>query len=228
MDTKLKKGLIIFAKRPVPGRVKTRLSPPLSPEEATELYRCMLGDVLAKGEALAGVDKWIFHEPDEAAPPFFAEIAPGMACASQEGGDLGERMSNAFLKLLALGYNQVAIIGSDLPDLPMAHVAEAFRRLASDEADAVFGPAEDGGYYLVAMGKLHASLFRDVPWSGDEVLATSLARANEAGVTISLLPAWHDVDTPRDLERPELLNAANGATRTRRFLREWLKRSPLP
>jgi rSAM/selenodomain-associated transferase 1 len=227
MDTKLKKALIIFAKRPSPGRVKTRLSPPLTPEEGAELYRCMLDDVLAKGATLAGVDKWIFHEPDGEAPPFFAGIAPGMACAPQEGKDLGERMANALRKLLALGYTRVAIIGTDLPDLPMAHVEEAYRRL--ETTDVVFGPSEDGGYYLVAMGELHGNLFRDVPWSSGEVLATSLARAEEAGVSVSLLPVWHDVDTADDLERPELLDATNGAPRTRQFVRAWLKRpSPSP
>ncbi len=230
MDTKLKKGLIIFARRPVPGRVKTRLSPPLSPDEAAELYRCMLEDVLAKGAALDGVEKWIFYEPDGEALPFFEGIAPGIPCAPQEGADLGERMANSLARLLALGYGSVAIIGTDLPDLPPAYVEEAFRRLASDDAEAVFGPSEDGGYYLVAMGKLHADLFRDVPWSSAQVLETSLTRAREAGVAVSLLPVWHDVDTADDLERPELLDAANGAPRTRQFVRAWLKRptSSLP
>ena len=222
MDTELKKALIMFAKRPVPGRVKTRLSPPLSPGEAAELYRCMLLDLLAKGGALAGVDPWLFHEPDAEAAPFFAEVAPGMPCAPQDGTDLGERMANAFRRL-ATGYGGIAIIGTDLPDLPMAYVEEAFRRLDAGEADAVLGPADDGGYYLVAMGELHAELFRDVPWSSEEVLATTLARAEEAGIAVSLLPVWHDVDTVDDLQRPELLDAANGTPLTREFIGTWLK-----
>lgn len=218
MVEKLKKGLIIFAKRPVPGRVKTRLSPPLSPEEAAELYHRMLEDVLAKGGTQAGVDKWVFYEPDAGAAQFFAGLAPEMSHVPQEGNDLGERMANAFRRLLALGYGMIAIIGSDLPDLPAAYVEEAFRRLESGTADAIFGPSEDGGYYLVAMGELHENLFRDVPWSSGEVLATSLARAKDSGLTVSLLPLWHDVDTAEDLERPELLDAGNGAPRTREFI----------
>lgn len=223
MYQQLKKALIIFAKRPAPGRVKTRLSPPLSPEEAAELYRCMLLDVLAKVATLSGVDKHIFYEPEEPAAAFFAQIAPGMSRAPQQGEDLGERMANAFGELLAMGYGQVAIIGTDLPDLPMEYVNEAFRRLAAGEIDALFGPSEDGGYYLVAMRELHGELFRDVPWSSGEVLAKSLERAEQAGVRVSLLPVWHDVDTADDLHRPELLDAGNGAPQTREFVGNWLK-----
>src|ERR1700686_836413 len=95
MGTQLKKVLIIFAKRPVPGRVKTRLSPPLSPDQAAELYRCMLEDILAKTATLTGVDKRVFYEPDEDAAAFFSGIAAGMTCAPQKGNDLGERMANA-------------------------------------------------------------------------------------------------------------------------------------
>ncbi|HLO25188.1 MAG TPA: TIGR04282 family arsenosugar biosynthesis glycosyltransferase, partial [Geobacteraceae bacterium] len=119
MSEELKKGLIIFAKRPVPGRVKTRLSPPLSPEQAAGLYRCMLEDILAKAAIIPGVEKWIFYETDTGAPAFFAGIAPGMACTHQRGADLGERMASAFAELFAMGYGRVAIIGTDIPDLPL-------------------------------------------------------------------------------------------------------------
>lgn len=219
MCKQLKKALILFAKRPVPGRVKTRLSPPLSLEEAAGLYRAMLLDVIAKAAPLPGVDKHIFHEPDELAAPFFAETAPGMACAPQQGEDLGQRMANAFRELFAAGYGSVAIIGTDLPSLPVAYIEEAFALLESGGPDVVFGPSEDGGYYLVAMGELHGGLFREIPWSSGEVLEKSLERGAEAGVRVSLLPVWHDVDTREDLGRPELLDEENGAPLTREFLR---------
>ncbi len=223
MHTKFNKALIIFAKRPVPGRVKTRLSPPLSPEQAAELYRCMLEDILAKTANLAGVDQRIFYEPDEDAAAFFSGIAAGVTCAPQEGKDLGERMANAFEELLAEGYGRVAIIGTDLPDLPLGYVEDAFELLESGEHDAVFGPAEDGGYYLLAMGEMHGELFRDVPWSTGEVLQKSLERGKEAGLSVALLPVWHDVDTADDLHRPELIDGGNGAPRTREFLGNWLR-----
>ncbi|HEY6871145.1 MAG TPA: TIGR04282 family arsenosugar biosynthesis glycosyltransferase [Geobacteraceae bacterium] len=223
MDKQFNKALIIFAKRPSPGRVKTRLSPPLSPGEAAELYRCMLEDILEKTATIPGVDRRLYYEPEEGAAPFFAQIAPGLACAPQEGGGLGARMANSFRDLFALGYGEVAIIGTDLPDLPPAYVQGAFGRLEAGGVDAVFGPTEDGGYYLLAMKELHGELFRDIPWSSGEVLAQSLARGERAGLGVSLLPVWHDVDTAEDLERPELLDARNGAPRTRRFVGTWLR-----
>jgi uncharacterized protein len=218
MSTSLKKALILFAKRPVPGRVKTRLSPPLTLEAAAELYRRMLEDVLAKTALLAGVDRYVYYEPDPEAAPYFAGIAPGIASAPQRGADLGERMAHAFGELFAAGYGEISIIGTDLPDLPVTFIEDAFRRLATEDTDAVFGPSKDGGYYLLAMRELHGGLFRDIPWSSEEVLERSLERGKRAGLSISLLPAWHDVDTVADLERPELLDEGNGAPRTREFI----------
>lgn len=214
-------ALIIFAKRPAPGQVKTRLSPPLSPEEAAELYRCMLEDILEKVSALSGVDKHIFYEPEELAAAFFAQAAPGMTSTPQQGEDLGERMANAFAEMFDAGYEQAAVIGTDIPDIPLEYVAEALDRLASEGADAVFGPSKDGGYYLLAMRKLHAELFRGIRWSSGEVLEKSLERAKEAGIGVSLLPEWHDVDTAEDMKRPELLDEGNGAPRTREFIKKF-------
>ncbi|HLO25494.1 MAG TPA: TIGR04282 family arsenosugar biosynthesis glycosyltransferase, partial [Geobacteraceae bacterium] len=159
---------------------------------------------------------------------FFAGIAPWMACTPQRGADLGERMASAFAELFAMGYGRVAIIGTDLPDLPLEYVEEAFRRLANRKVDAVFGPAEDGGYYLIAMRKLHGGLFRDIPWSSGTVLARSLERAEEDGIRTALLPPWHDVDTAGDLYRPELMDEKNGAPLTRAFIGDWLKGSRHP
>jgi uncharacterized protein len=223
MSLSFKKALILFAKRPVPGRVKTRLSPPLTLEEAAELYRRMLEDILAKTARLDGVARFLYYEPDPEAAPFFDRFVPGIAPAPQRGADLGERMATAFGELFAAGYGEVAIIGTDLPDLPVAFIEESFLRLATAGIDAVFGPSEDGGYYLLAMRELHGSLFRDIPWSSEKVLELSLEKGKQAGLGISLLPVWHDVDTAMDLKRPELLDEGNGAPLTREFLKNRLK-----
>jgi rSAM/selenodomain-associated transferase 1 len=221
MSISLKKALILFAKRPVSGRVKTRLSPPLTLDEAAALYRCMLEDILAKTAPLVGMDRHIFYEPDPEAAAYFAGIAPRTPAAPQRGADLGERMANAFADLFSAGYGEIAIIGTDLPDLPLAFIEESFRRLAEEADDAVYGPSEDGGYYLLAMRELHQELFRDIPWSSGEVLERSMERGQQAGLGISLLPEWHDVDTAADLERPELMDEGNGAPLTRKFLNDW-------
>jgi rSAM/selenodomain-associated transferase 1 len=222
MCTQLTKALIIFAKRPVAGKVKTRLTPLLLPEEAAELYSCMLGDTLAKAARLDDLDKFLFYEEDALAAAYFSRIAGGMTCLPQQGRDLGERMAAALSRLFAEGYGVVAVIGTDSPDLPQEFVRDAFRLLSSGEADAVFGPSEDGGYYLLAMKRLHDGLFRGIPWSSGVVLQKSLGLATAAGVRVALLPVWHDVDSATDLHRPELFDEGNGASLTREFLDNWL------
>jgi rSAM/selenodomain-associated transferase 1 len=188
----------------------------------------MQGDTLAKAARLADLDAYLFYEEDARAASYFSGLPGGMTCLPQQGHDLGERMAAAFRRLFDKSYDAVAIIGTDSPDLPMEFVREAFRLLASGQTDVVFGPSEDGGYFLLAMKRLHDGLFRDVPWSSGVVLQRSLERAAAAGVRAALLPVWHDVDTADDLHRSELLAEGNGAPLTREFLGNWLKTRALP
>ena len=211
----MKSILAVFAKTPLPGRVKTRLAPALSPEEGAELYRCMLLDTVARVQTLA-VDTVIFFDGEEG---FFRALMPGARLIRQHGDGLGERLEHAFEALAALGFRSRVVIGTDAPDLPLGFIEEAIR-LVEGGSDAVFGPAEDGGYYLVALSGASRSLFHDIPWSGPEVLAKSLSRAGEAGLTTALLPPWYDVDSFEDLLRPGLSDPENGAPLTRGFLRE--------
>ena len=213
----MKKALAIFAKRPVPGAVKTRLVPPFTPEEAAELYRCMLQDTIAKASSLPGITPHVFCA-DPADIDWFRSLAGDMRCLPQEGTDLGERMANCFRTLLAC-FDAAAIVGSDSPDLPAGFIDAAFARLVTG-TEAVFGPSEDGGYYLVAMGRPYPELFSRIAWSSEQVLAQTLARAGEMGIGVELLPEWYDVDTAADLERPDLLAGGNGAVLTGEFLRE--------
>lgn len=218
MGKELKKALLIFAKQPIPGEVKTRLVPPLSPEQAAELYGCMLEDILAKTAHFIDVERYLYYDGGEGAAGYFSAKAAGITCIPQRGKDLGERMAEAFREAFAMGHGPALIIGTDSPDLPPSYIEEAFCRLESGDSDAVFGPTKDGGYYLVGMASLHRQLFRDIPWSSDMVLRDTLERAGHAGIRVSLLPPWHDVDTAADLRRPELLDEFNGAPLTRKFL----------
>lgn len=222
----MSKALIVFAKRPSPGRVKTRLTPPLSPEDAAELYRCMLLDILAKTGQMADVHRLLFYEQGDGAPEFFAETVGAGGNYPQEGVGLGERLTAAFERTFGLGYGTAAVIGTDSPHLPTAFIDRAFELLNDPGVDAVFGPTEDGGYYLLAMKRLHRELFSDIPWSTGKVLERSLARAAEAGIVTALLPVWHDVDTAADLLRPELVDPGNGASLTREFILRHPPRSP--
>lgn len=223
MDIELKKALLIFAKRPVPGSVKTRLAPSLSHTEAAEFYRCMLEDILARTASLADVKRFLFYDGGDETLGYFTATAPGVTCIPQRGKDLGERMTEAFREAFAMGHGPTIIIGTDSPDLPLAFIEDAFARLGRGESDAVFGPTSDGGYYLVGMTRLHRQLFVGIPWSSDGVLGESLKRAEKFGVKSSLLPPWHDVDTATDLLRPELMDEGNRAPMTREFLLNRIK-----
>jgi rSAM/selenodomain-associated transferase 1 len=226
MGKKLKKALVIFAKQPVPGKVKTRLVPPLTFAQAAELYCRMLDDVLALTASVSDVTRSLFYDGSEDAARFFMEKADGLKCFPQQGKDLGERMAEAFREILAMGHGPAVLIGSDSPDLPHIIIEDAFARLEKGDSDAVFGPTCDGGYYLVGMTRPFQELFVDIPWSSDRVMQETLERANATGVRYSLLPRWADVDTEADLLRPELRDVLSSASRTREFLEKWIMAKP--
>ena len=195
----VKSLLVVVAKAPVPGEVKTRLMPEFSPEQAADLYRCFLHDRVRAVSALKGIDLAIAFTPEDAGETFAPFARNGFRLFAQRGKNLGERLNNIFVEQLACVYDAVSIIDSDSPDLPGSTVEESFKRLLSDQADVVFGPCYDGGYYLVGMRKPHPPLFRGIPWSTESVLATTLEKANELKLKTDLLPWWNDLDTFEDL-----------------------------
>jgi len=191
--------LVVMAKAPVPGHVKTRLNPPFTPEEAVDLYRCFLQDRIRTLNRLKGIDRAIAFTPADARDMFIPFSQNGIRLFSQKGKDLGERLNTIFVEKLAGGYDAVSIIDSDTPDLPQSTIQESFRRLLSVQADVVFGPCYDGGYYLVGMRKPHPELFDDIPWSTATVLSKTLEKAKQLHVKTDLLPWWNDLDTYEDL-----------------------------
>lgn len=217
-NSKNSRSLIIFAKKPVPGGVKTRLSPPLTGEEAAELYSCMLKDTLAMAAGLDGVTPVLYFQEEQGAAEYFSALAPGMESLPQKGTHLGERMKRAFSSRFECGFRSVAIIGSDSPDLPPEYVFEAFNLLDNEQVDLVLGPAEDGGYCLMGLKMARDELFCGITWSSGEVLAATVERAKDSCLGVSLLPMWHDIDTADDLERQELLDPNSPAVRTRDFI----------
>ncbi len=227
--------LLVYTKPACPGRVKTRLiGAPLaggdtvSSVQAAELHAAFLGDLserLAGGRFQVQI-AWAL----EAGEDFPAGL---VACGEservehvrQQGRDLGARLHGG-LAAAAERSAAVAAVGSDHPELDADTVEQAFRRLEAG-ADAVFGPVEDGGYYLVALRRaaVRRELFEGIPWSTGEVLARSLERCRRLGLEVELLPAGHDVDVGRDLRRLAARLAASGSTsgcpRTRALLVEW-------
>lgn len=204
------KGLIVFAREPVPGRVKTRLAVSIGDQAAAERYETMLCDVLAATRRLAGVETIVYWSCEADALPRLAER---YRCCSrlQVTGELGQRMQAAFAEMFAAGCESCCIIGSDAPDLPPAYIEQAFHLLMNERSDVVFGPSRDGGYYLLGLRQVHPELFAGIIWSTPDVLEQSLGAARKAGLTTALLPEWQDIDTVDDLNE-YLQRSAKGSS----------------
>jgi rSAM/selenodomain-associated transferase 1 len=190
-------ALVVFAKQPLPGQVKTRLCPPFTAEQAADFYACMLEDVLEttlRGSAALGLVAVLALQPPEAAAAFAAPA--GLRCEPQQGADLGARMEHAFARQLAAGHGPVLLRGSDSPTLPFETLSAAL--LALERSDLVICPDRDGGYNLVGLRRPAPGLFSH-PMSTASVLVDTLARAQGAGLTHALLPAGFDIDTAADL-----------------------------
>jgi rSAM/selenodomain-associated transferase 1 len=195
----LRNALLTVAKRPAPGRTKTRLTPPLSPAQAATLYECFLRDTLDLMRRVPETQPIIAYLPQEA-EPYFTELAPDFECILQQGQDLGARLDHALTHYLQSGYQHVAIMNSDGPTLPIDYLVAAFEALAG-EADVVLGPSDDGGYYLIGLKHPAPRLLREVQMSTPTVTADTLALAKEARLRVELLPTWYDVDDADALAR---------------------------
>lgn len=186
--------LIIFAKEPVPGQVKTRLCPPLGPEAAARLYRCFLTDILEEMGRLTRLRLALAYSPTGAQAYFNGLVPASVGLLPQEGADLGERMARAFDWGFAAGFDPVFLRGSDTPDLPGSVVRQGEKVLVAGGTQVVLGPSPDGGYYLVGLRAPHPELFRDLVWSGAAVLKDTLNQARRLSLTVRLLPEWPDID----------------------------------
>jgi rSAM/selenodomain-associated transferase 1 len=215
--------LIVVAKRPAPGQTKTRLTPPLSAQQAADLYECFLRDTLdlmrRVSRRVPDVRRAIAYLPIEARD-YFAQLAPDFDLIPQTGADLGARLDHALTHYLTQGYARAAIMNSDGPTLPLENLQRAFEAL-SDHTDVVLGPSDDGGYYLIGLKRPASRLLREVRMSTPTVLADTLALAQEERLRVSLLPQWYDVDDIASLQQliTELQTAPpEVAPHTRSFL----------
>ncbi len=193
-------ALAIMAKAPLPGTVKTRLVPPLTAEQAAELYRALLLDQLAHLRQVCGAMRYVFYTPADAGAILRDLGGADYSYRAQCNADLGRRMQQVFADLRRGGHSHIVLIGSDLPALPLAILDEAFALLACAEPRVVLGPSRDGGYYLVGMNRPTPEIFANMTWSHDRVLADTIARLDGLGIAYSLLPAWFDLDTAEDLQ----------------------------
>ena len=213
-------ALAVMAKRPQAGEVKTRLCPPLTPEEAARLAHCFLLDKLEQIRRIPGVARFVAFSPPDAEAFFRAQAGEAFSLLPQRGADLGERLADVSDRLLGAGFSATMIIGTDSPTLPDTVLHEAHEVFGSDHADLVLGPAKDGGYYLIGLRRPSRFLFHEIAWSTDTVLSQTVARARKAGLRTHLLPAWYDVDVEPDLRRlaRDLADDRTPAPRTRAYL----------
>jgi rSAM/selenodomain-associated transferase 1 len=190
-------ALVVFVKRPAPGAVKTRLAATIGQEAAARLHQALAEHVLEATTPRAGeYERLVFFDPPEALADMRAWL-PGVRLLPQSSGDLGDRMADAFARAFARGARRVAIVGTDTPDVSRETVLEALAAL--EASDVVIGPAEDGGYYLLALGTPRRELLSGIAWSTPSVCAETRARAVAAGLSVRLLRSLRDVDTFDDL-----------------------------
>ena len=192
-------ALIIFAKAPIPGRVKTRLCPPLAPDEAATLHGTMVLDTLERSRNLLGFDRFLACAPSQQ-HPFFKAVGArqGVQLLEQTQGDLGIRMHHAFCSVFDSGYRSAVVVGTDLPTIHSDVFRQALKGLT--DHDVVLGPSIDGGYYLIGLNKPTAELFGEIPWSTDQVLTCTQEKAQSLNLSVKLLTEHRDIDTLHDLQ----------------------------
>lgn len=225
-------ALAIMTKAPRAGQVKTRLTPPLTPEEAATLNICFLRDTSAAiaraGGGASGIGCYTPVGDEEA----YRDILPAtFQLIAQRTGSFGERLICATQDLLAVGFASVCLINSDSPTVPASAFAEAVKILSQPNDCAVLGPSDDGGYYLIGLKQLQRRMFEEIDWSTDRVFEQTLERAAELRLAIRLLPACYDVDDRVTLRRlcDDLLGpneplSKGSAPATQNFLQEIIAR----
>jgi rSAM/selenodomain-associated transferase 1 len=222
----------VMTKVPHAGRVKTRLVPPLTPEEAAELNKCFLRDTAAAisnvcTEAARGRACGIAVYTPAGAESAYASILPAdFSLLPQRGDKFGQRLYFATEDLFKCGFESVCLIDSDSPTVAAAHFQQAVELLAYPDDRIVLGPSEDGGYYLIGLKKLHREVFEEIEWSTERVLTQTIQRATGLGLEVKLLPTGYDIDDGESLRRlcDELLGDRPESTRdiapnTRAFLK---------
>jgi rSAM/selenodomain-associated transferase 1 len=199
-----------MAKAPVPGRVKTRLCPPLTPEECAEINACFLRDTV-ENLRLASLESparlVISYTPVGEERAFSGILPEGTLLVPQRGDGFGERLLFTAQDLFACGFAAVCLIDSDSPTVPTSEFERAalaltggHEHLTSDDGRIVLGCSEDGGYYLIGMRAPHPEIFERITWSTASVAAETLERAEQAGLTCTLLETWYDVDDAASLD----------------------------
>jgi len=190
--------LIIFVKNIEFGKVKTRLAKTIGNEAAFEVYKILV-DKTERATKNLPFEKHIYFSDNIIDSKWNKDFK-----TVQTGADLGERMKNAFKSGFRNGYKKIVLIGSDLPDINESIIKNAFEVLKIK--DTVFGPAQDGGYYLIGMKQVHSQIFDNKPWSKPHLLDVTLQELNSQNISYSLIETLNDIDTFEDLKTSSIYN----------------------
>jgi hypothetical protein len=212
--------LVIMAKAPRPGAVKTRLTPGLPPQVVTAFYRCLLDDTLTLARSLGALEIAIMcPEADVDALALLA--GPGVRVVAQRGEGLAAGLTSVFAHFAKGSQRRIIAFNSDSPHLPSAILEDAFAALATH--DIVVGPTYDGGYYLVGAKNSHPALFTDDGMGTGSALEQLLGRTRVLELSVSCVDPFYDIDVVEDLFRlaAELERAPDRAPRTAVWLRDW-------
>jgi uncharacterized protein len=194
----------VMAKAPVVGKVKTRLSPPLSAAEAAELSGCFIRDIadnIIAASRSVPIHGHVAYAPPGSEPVFRALLPEAIRLLPPRRSGLGHSLADAARDLLAAGYGSVCLVNSDSPNLPTAFLIEAAIALRTPGDRVILGPAADGGYYCIGLKQPHPRLFEEIAWSTAQVFAQTCDRAREIGLAVAVLPPWYDVDDAALLRR---------------------------
>lgn len=209
----MKATLVVFAKEPRNGEVKTRLASELGLEGCRELYEAFLKDTFRLAKQVLRVQRIVAYLSGNRAPIFIKKQAKGFAFLKQKGANLGERLHNAFQYLRGRSSKPVVIIGSDSPNLPAEFITRAFEKLLN--YDVVVGPSRDGGYYLIGLKEPCEEIFVDIDWSTKNVFKQTLSKIRRLKKTVHVLPLWYDVDDQKSLKL--LMRDFRAAVSTKKF-----------
>ena len=190
-------AIAVMAKASIPGRTKTRLVPPLTREQAAQTNTAFLRDIAANliaAQSQASISPWMAYAPAGSADFFRTHLPDQIRLIETVAPDFGACLLHAVRSLLSLGYQSACVLNSDSPTLPTAYLVTAATALSVEGDRMVIGPSTDGGYYLLGLKHPHVRLFQDVAWSTEQVFDQTMARANEIGLPVVVLPPWYDVD----------------------------------
>ncbi|MBU1679044.1 MAG: TIGR04282 family arsenosugar biosynthesis glycosyltransferase [Bacteroidetes bacterium] len=192
-------SIMVFARYPVEGKVKTRLAFSIGQKYATEFYKIIAKKITEEIKSIRRSNKYIFYSKLSEKEQIMSWLGSKFFYALQEGISLGEKMQNAFQKVFSNGAEKAIIFGTDIPDLSAEIITKAVSAL--DQKDIVIGPAKDGGYYLLGMKKYTPELFDDIQFSTKTVMTETLDKINSMRLTFELLEELQDIDTENDLVR---------------------------